>query len=157
MKIFILFMIFFNFILCGSSISFAEEPLDFSSPEELLQSYLRACNALDFSLSDQCYTKEFQEYIRANKEYMAHRNVNQLRNAYGYWSNRPYDIEVYGNKAIIRFSPEFVRPEPFYMVNEDGKWKIDGVFSIKNVKIQDSRTWFWKNPNIDNEKQWLKQ
>lgn len=142
---------FFAFVLNSQ----AKPPLDFSSPESLLNSYLGACQSLDFSLVDQCYTREYQQYIQSNKDYMAHRNTGQLRNAYSYWGNRDYNIEYHGSKAIIRFAPDGQRPEPLYLVKENGEWKIDGLFSIQNVKIQDSRTWFWKNPNRDNEAWWL--
>lgn len=130
---------------------------NFSTPENTFNSYMYACKVMDFEKSDLCFTREFQNFAKTNKEYLSHRNTGQLRNAYNYWHGKPYKIEMYGDKAIMRFSPEFKRPEPFYFVEEGGEWKIDGMFSFRNVIIEDSGNWFWRYPNVDNEKQWIRK
>ncbi|MBL7070565.1 MAG: hypothetical protein ISS26_00120 [Candidatus Omnitrophica bacterium] len=134
----------------------SEKPwYDFTSPESTFNSHMYACKALDFEKSDLCYTKEFQSFTKTNKEYRSHRNTGQLRNAYDYWHNKPYKLEMHRNKAIMRFSPPFKRPEPFYFVKEADGWKIDGMFSFNNLIIENSGGWFWRNSKIDNEKVWL--
>jgi len=128
---------------------------DFSKPESAFSSFMRACQMMDFEKSDLCYTKEFQKFAKTDKIYMSHRNKGQLNNAYNYWNNRHYELEVQGRKAIMRFSPPFERPEPIYFVKEADGWKIDGMFSFNNVIIENSKNWHWKNPDSDNEKLWL--
>jgi len=130
---------------------------DYSSPEATFRTYMAACKAQSFERVDMCYTREFRRFQKKDKRYMAYRNVGQLRNMHGYLAGKRYKLELYGHKAIMRFSPEGVRPEPLYFVRESGKWKLDGMFSFKNVKIQDSRTWYWQDHTIDNEAKWLRQ
>ena len=156
------------FILClaGLVLSFVDnsktevyaQDMDFSSPEAAFRTYMQACKELDFYKSDLCYTKEFQRFTKTNKRYLSHRHKGQLRNEYNDLYGRNYKLEMYGNKAIMRFAPEFMRPAPLYFVREDGEWKIDAMFAFNNI-IMDDRTggWFWKHPNIDNEKQWLRR
>ncbi|MFC1752711.1 hypothetical protein ACFL96_04870 [Thermoproteota archaeon] len=159
MKIVKLLLFFVVFLVCFNCVFvFAQDAnLDFSSPEAAFSSYMKACKLLDFSLVDQCYTKEFQQFTKTNQRYRAHRNTGQLSNSYRYWSGKPYKLDKYGNKAIMRFSSEFQRPEPIYFVREAGKWKIDGMFSFNNVIIQDSSGWHWRNPNRNNEREWLRK
>lgn len=130
---------------------------DYSSPEATFRTYMAACKAMDFKRADKCYTEEFQRFQKTDKKYRAHRHTGQLLNMYNYLRGKKYKLEMHGHKAIMRFSPEFVRPEPLYFVRERGKWKLDGMFSFRNVRIQDHRSWHWQNPNIDNEAKWLRQ
>lgn len=130
---------------------------NFTTPEKTFNSFMYACEAMDFKKSDLCYTKEFQDFTKTDQNYLSHRNSGQLRNAYSYWHGKPYKIELHGDKAIMRFSPPLKRPEPFYFVREGGEWKIDGVFSFRNVIIEDSQNWHWRNSEIDNEKLWLRK
>ncbi len=130
---------------------------NFSTPENTFNSLMYACKAMDFKKNDLCYTKEFQNFTKTDKKYLSHRNTGQLRNAYSYWHGKPYKIKLHGNKAIMRFSPPFKRPEPFYFVKEGGEWKIDGMFSFRNVIIENSKNWHWRNSKIDNEKLWLRK
>lgn len=144
-------------LLFSNNLALSQDDLDFSSPEATFKTYMQACKALDFEKSDLCSTEEFQRFTKINKRYLAHRHTGQLANAYRYWHNKPYKLELHGNKAIMRFSPEFSRPEPFYFVKEREEWKLDSMFSFNNVIIEDSTHWHWRNPNIDNEKEWLKR
>jgi len=146
-------------LICFSSVLVLaqDKNMDFSSPEATFLSYMRACKLADFSLADQCFNREFQHFTKTNKNYRSHRRTGQLRNAYSYWADKPYKLERHGNKAIMRFSSEFKRPEPIYFVREGGQWKIDAMFSYNNVIIEDSRHWHWRNPNIDNEEKWLRK
>ncbi len=149
---FVMLLLFFS-----NSLALAQDDLDFSSPKATFKTYMQACKELDFKKSDLCYTEEFRSFIKTNKRYLAHRHAGQLANSYRYWHDKPYKLELYATKAIMRFSPPFTRPEPFYFVKEYGKWKIDSMFSFNNVIIEDSNRWHWRNPNIDNEKKWLKK
>ena len=144
-------------LLFSNNLALSQNNMDFSSPEATFRTNMQACKDLDFKKSDLCTTKKFQKFAKTNKNYLSHRNTGQLANAYRYWNDKPYKLEMYRNKAIMRFSPEFTRPEPFYFVAEYGKWKIDAMFSFNNVIIEDSQHWHWRNPKIDNEKKWLKR
>lgn len=139
-----------NFVLARNN------GMDFSSPKATFETHMQACKELDFEKSDLCYTKEFRNFIKTDANYLAHRHTGQLSNSYRYWHGKPYKLQMHGNKAIMRFSPPFTRPEPIYFVKERGEWKIDALFSFKNVIIEDSTHWHWLNPNVDNEKAWLK-
>ena len=134
------------------------QDVDFSSPEATFRTYMQACRELDFNKSDLCYTKEFQMFAKTNKVYLSHRHKGQLRNEYNDLRGRNYKLEMHGNKAIMRFAPEFKRPAPLYFVKEGGEWKIDAMFAFKNI-IMDDRTggWFWKYSNNYNEKHWLRK
>ncbi len=129
--------------------------LRFNSPLETFRSYMRACRAMDLESSRACYTKEFQDFTKTSREYSDYNNVRQLKNAYNFWHDKQYDLELHGNMAIMRFAAMFKRPEPIYFVKEDGEWKIDGLFSFKNIVIEDSKHWHWRFPELDNEKLWL--
>ena len=142
-------------LIFSNGFALPQDYMDFSSPEATFRTYMQACKDLDFRKSDLCSTKEFQNFTKTNKRYLAHRHTGQLANAHRYWHDKPYKLEMYGHKAIMRFSPEFSRPEPFYFVKERGEWKIDSMFSFNNVIIESSQSWHWRNPNIDNERQWL--
>ena len=134
------------------------QDLDLSSPEATFKTYMRACEKVDFSVSDQCYTAEFQRFTKTNQRYLAHRHKGQLRNEYNSLRNKQYKIESFGNKAIMRFGPEFKRPAPFYFVIENGQWKIDAMFAFNNIIMDDTTGgWFWKNSHRDNEAYWLKK
>ena len=146
----------FSFFFCSTFAS-AQNDMDFSSPEATFKTYMNACKALDFTKSDLCYTKEFRKFIKKDKDYLAHRHPGQLRNEYNYLHGRKYKLEMHGNKAIMRFSPPFKKPAPFYFVKERGKWKIDAMFSFDNVIVEDRQNWHWRNPNVDNEKLWLRK
>ena len=144
-------------LLFFGNIPASARDMDFSSPEATFKTYLRACKAMDFEKADMCYTKEFRDFIKTNKRYRAHRHPGQLKNEYHYLHGKKYKLERHGRKAIMRFSKEFDRPEPLYFVKERGAWKIDGMFSFDNVVIEDSAHWHWRNPSIDNEKEWLRK
>jgi len=143
--------------LIGGGVAFADGIMDFSSPEATYRTYIQACKDLDFSRSDLCYTREFRRFIKTNKRYLSHRHPGQLRNEYNQHKNRSYELEMHGDKAIMRFAPEYVRPAPFYFRKENGEWKIDAMFSFNNVIMEGSSRWFWRNEKIDNEGKWLRQ
>ncbi len=130
--------------------------IDFSSPEATFKTYLQACKEGSFDKSDLCSTEEFQWFQKTNKKYLAHRHSRQLRNAYNIWANKSYKIEMHKDKAIMRFGPMFKSPAPIYFVKDHGEWKMDSMFVFRNIiYTTGGGDWYWKNPNIDNEKEWL--
>ncbi|MBU0468293.1 MAG: hypothetical protein KKD07_09070 [Candidatus Omnitrophica bacterium] len=152
------FSIIVTLLLGFVSLSSAQIQMDYSSPEKTLESYLAAAKALSFELTDECYTVEFLVFTQTDEEYMRHRNVNQLRTSYSSIANKPYEVEMYDEKAIIRFAPEFKRPQPLYFVKEVGIWKMDAMFMFNNVIMVDGDPeveWKWKNSDVDNEALWL--
>ena len=155
-----IFTIIASLLLGFLTLSSAQIHMDYSSPEKTLESYLESAKALNFELTDQCYTVEFLVFTQTNDEYMRHRNVNQLRVSYNSIANKPYDIEMYDDKAIIRFAPEFKRPQPLYFVKEAGSWKMDAMFMFNNVIMVDGDPeieWKWKYPEKNSEDLWVNE
>lgn len=152
------FTVILGLLLGSVTLSLAQVQMDHSSPERTFESYMAAAKALSFELTDQCYTVEFLVFTQTNDEYMKHRNVDHLRVSYNSMANKPYEVEMYGDKAIIRFAPEFKRPQPLYFVKEAGEWKMDAMFMFNNVIMVDGGTeieWKWKYPEKNSEQDWI--
>jgi hypothetical protein len=127
---------------------------DYSTPLAAFQTYLRACKNRDFLAVDKCYSEEFNRFTKSNQQYISHRHVGQLDNEYNTCANKSARVDLHGKKAIIRLYPEDKKTPPFFMIKENGQWKIDGMFMFKNIIYDQNDEWFWKDRSKDNERVW---
>jgi hypothetical protein len=128
---------------------------DYSSPLATFKTYMEACKNHDFSIVDRCYTQEFNRFAKSDKNYMAHRHAGQLDNEYAGYADKSVRVESHGRKVILRFTPEDKKTPSLYLVNEDGRWKIDAMFMFNNIIYDQNNEWFWKNNRQNAERIWI--
>jgi hypothetical protein len=134
------------FLCLGASICVAA---DSSSPRATFEYYKECLGKADVEGADSCFTHESLVKGRRHlKDYMPR--------LYSVVAQRHYRIESHGERAIIRWDPPDPTQQEFYLVKEDGAWKIDCQFMYDNIIYDQNHRCIWKDGDPEVEQRWMR-